>query len=73
MEKKSSGLAVTFVDRERRAIYLEYEGCSIALAFAKERNDRIRSELKDILIGSVINQSESSHDGKCVRGVRKCS
>lgn len=73
MEKKSTGLTVSFIDKERHAVYLDYGGCSIVLAFNKERNDGIRNNLKDILIGSVINQSKESQNCGSVRGVRQCS
>ena len=59
MEERNPGLCVTFVDRERRNIYMECNGCPITLVFSKEPNEEIRDSLQQILIGSVINQSKS--------------
>jgi hypothetical protein len=62
MDEKQSGLTITFIDRERRAAYLEYNGCSITLNFSKERNPEIKDSLKEILIGSVIDRTKQSQN-----------
>lgn len=65
MDKKSTGLTVAFIDKEHRTAFMEYDGCSIALAFSKQRNPDIRDSLKEVLISSVINQTAESHN--CLR------
>lgn len=60
--KRPSELTVSFIDRDHRAVYMEYEGCSISLAFSKEANDGIRDTLKDILIGTMVSNSGQSQN-----------
>lgn len=60
--KRSSELTVSFIDREHRAVYMEYDGCSIALAFSKEANNGIRDTLKEILIGAIVSNSGKSQN-----------
>lgn len=58
MEQSNTGLKISFIDKEHRAAYLEYEGCSITLNFAKQSNSKLKGLLKDILIHSVVEQMQ---------------
>lgn len=58
MDQKKAGLTISFIDRERRAAYMEYDGCSITLNFTKQPNPEIRDFLKEVLITSMINRIE---------------
>jgi hypothetical protein len=62
MDEKKSELTITFIDKERRAAYMEYNGCSITLNFSKERNPEIKNSLKEVLIGSVIHNTKQSQN-----------
>lgn len=55
-------LTVSFIDKEHRAVYMEYDGCSISLAFSKEANNGIRDALKEILIGAMVSNSGKSQN-----------
>lgn len=72
MEQNAAGLTISFVDKEHRAAYLEYDGCSITLNFAKEPNPEVKDFLKDVLIGSVIDRTKESHNCVNARGERRC-
>lgn len=65
MEQKKSGLTISFIDKEHRAAYMEYDGCSITLNFSKQPNPGIKDSLKKVLIASMINRTKESHN--CVR------
>jgi hypothetical protein len=62
MNQEKTGLTITFIDRAHRAAYMEYDGCSITLNFAKEWNTGIRDSLKEVLIGSIINHAKQSQN-----------
>ena len=62
MEQGKSGLKISFIDKERRAAYLEYEGCSITLNFAREPNTELKGIMKDVLIGSMLHTPTDSHN-----------
>lgn len=62
MDEKTPSLTVSFIDREHRAAYMEYDGCPITLAFSKQENSGIRESLKEILIGSVLKDTAKSHN-----------
>lgn len=65
MDQRKAGLTISFIDKERRAAYMEYDGCSITLDFSKQPNHEIKDSLKEILIGSMLNHTKESHN--CVR------
>lgn len=62
MEQNKTGLQISFIDKEHRAAYLEYEGCSITLDFAKEPNAEVKGILKDVLIDSILHSQTDSHN-----------
>jgi hypothetical protein len=49
MDEKKSELTITFIDKERRAAYMEYNGCSITLNFSKERNPEIQASYSEVM------------------------
>lgn len=66
MGQEKTGLTVSFIDKEHRAVYLEYEGCSITLSFSKQSNHEIKDSLKELLIGSMLEHTKESQN--CVIG-----
>jgi len=72
MDEATNGLTISFVDKDHRAAYMEYEGCPITLSFSKQSNTGIRDTLKEVLIGSMITESMDLHICAEAKGVRKC-
>lgn len=60
MDQKKASLSISFVDKEHRAAYLEYDGCPITLSFSKQPNSEIKDCLKEVLIGSIISHTKES-------------
>jgi len=72
MDEATNGLTISFIDKDHRAAYMEYDGCSITLSFSKQSNPGIRDTLKEVLIGSMLTESMDSHICGQAKGVRKC-
>lgn len=62
MEQKKAGLTISFIDKERRTAYMEYDGCPITLSFTKQSNPEVKDLLKEVLIGSMLNHAKESQN-----------